>query len=244
MRRFQIYLSLSLLASAAGVVACDDTDGEGTDDVADADADADGDGDGDDATDDATTDADTTDTGNGCFTQPEECQRMIECLDVILPGQPLEDFAVDGSCWCDSTQENAMGCYTFCLDQLDAAVTQNPTVGECHGRYCPVEELNTEEPYGPGPCNANETDLSGLPLAGHYCAPDCGGVSQTCPEHTQTIAQGTCMWTGNPSNLCALRCYVDPYVFPSGTQCQCGATCKPYGGADGDGNARGVCTYD
>jgi hypothetical protein len=81
-------------------------------------------------------------------------------------------------------------------------------------------------------------------VAGSYCAPACGGVAMACPEHSQTIAQGTCMWSGNPDNLCALRCFVDPYIYESGTQCQCGAICRPYGGADADGNARGICTYD
>lgn len=243
MRRFQIYLSLSLLALAPGVVACDDTNDDTGDEASTGDGDT-GDGDG-----DTTGDGDTVDeTGdgdtNGCFEQPPECQQLIECLDVILPGQDLAKFQADGSCWCGSSQAEAQECYDFCLDQLDAAIMQNPTVGECHGRYCPVEELVTDEPYGPPPCAEGLTELGSLPVAGSYCAPACGGVAQACVEHSQTIAQGTCMFNGNPDDLCALRCYVDPYVFASGTQCQCGAVCRPYGGNDADGNARGICTYD
>ena len=80
----------------------------------------------------------------GCWEQPPECQRLIECLDVTLPGQDLTMFEADGSCWCGSTSDEANDCYQICLDQLDAAVSQNPTVPECHGRFCPLEDLATE----------------------------------------------------------------------------------------------------
>ncbi len=239
MRRFQIFFSVSLLSMTAGVIACDKGDDEGatTDDVGDGDGDTTTDtGDGDGAT--ATT---TTGDSGGCFDQPPECAQLIECLGVILPSQDLADYDVDGSCWC-GTEAEALECYDVCVSQLDAAITQNPTVGECHGRYCPIEELDAAQPYGPPPCTAPAVLMDSLPVAGSYCAPPCGGVAQACPEHTQTIAAGQCTWGGEP-NLCALSCYVDPFVFASGTQCQCGAVCQPYGGADGDGNLRGICTF-
>jgi hypothetical protein len=188
-------------------------------------------------------DESSSDTADGCIAQPEQCHRMIECLDTAYPGLDLSEFEVDGACWCGGMEE-AEDCLEVCLSQLDTVVTQYPTISECHGRYCPLEELNIDEPYGPSPCGAELTELLGLPVPGGYCAPDCDEVTQTCPGHSQTTAQGTCMFTGNPNNLCALRCYVDPYLFTLGNQCHCGAICRPYGGVDGDGHARGICTYD
>lgn len=198
--------------------------------------------DGESSDDEPTDGSDSNDDSSNCFEQPAECGQLIECLAVLLPGQDLGDFEPGGSCWC-GTEEEAAACYQTCVDQLESAVADNPTLVECHGRYCPIEELEPNEPYGPPPCANGLTLLDDLPVPGSYCAPACEGLAEACIEHSQTIAQGTCMWSGNP-NLCAMRCYVDPYIFASGTQCQCGATCQPYGGVDGDGNARGICTFE
>ena len=44
-------------------------------------------------------------------------------------------------------------------------------------------------------------------------------------------------------NYCASRCYVDP-EFHGGHQCACGATCQPHGSQDGEGQLRGLCTFE
>lgn len=240
MRRFQIFSTLSLLVLSATVFACDggDDDGDG-DTVGDGDGDSTGDGDGDTTAETTNGDGDT----NGCFEQPAECAQLIECLGVILPSQDLSAFEPDGSCWC-GTEAEAVECYNTCVQQLEVAVDQNPTEGACHGRTCPIEELDSEQPYGPPPCSGDSMELQGLPIAGSYCAPPCGGFAKDCPEHSQTIAEGTCYWNGGDNGYCALWCYVDPFIYASGTQCQCGATCQPYGPNDGSGNQRGICSFE
>jgi hypothetical protein len=239
MRRFQI-LSTLALTLCAGVVACDGGDDGGNDGVAEADTSS-TDPTGSEA--EAETTANTDNTDGGCFEQPAECAQLIECFGKILPNQDMSQFEAGGTCWCGTEQE-ALDCYNICVSQLEVAVEQNQTVGECHGRDCPLEELDAAQPYGPPPCSGDAMELQGLPVDGSYCAPPCGGFAKDCPEHSQTIAEGTCYWNGGDNGFCALWCYVDPYIYASGTQCQCGATCQPYGGADGSGNQRGICTFE
>ena len=69
------------------------------------------------------------------------------------------------------------------------------------------------------------------------------GLGNFCPNHDQTTAVGTCYIVLGDTNYCISRCYVDSEVI-GGTQCQCGATCQPYGGPDGEGNMRGLCTFE
>jgi hypothetical protein len=189
------------------------------------------------------TDEGESETGGSCYEQPAECAQLIECLGVLLPDQDLSQYEPGGACWCGSEAE-ALECYDTCVTQLELAIEQNPTIGECHGRYCPLEELDAAQPYGPPPCSGDAMELQGLPVDGSYCAPPCGGFAKDCPEHSQTIAEGTCYWNGGDNGFCALWCYVDPYIYASGTQCQCGATCQPYGPNDGDGNQRGICSFE
>jgi len=117
----------------------------------------------------------------------------------------------------------------------------------------PIEDLNPDEPFGPitnGSCpqyNGKDQlvaqNLFGTP--GGFCSPECSGIAETCPDHTQTVAKGTCFFNANNKKHCVAWCYVDSaQLFPSGTQCQCGATCQPYGPTDGEGNARGLCTFE
>jgi hypothetical protein len=175
---------------------------------------------------------------------------------VVIPDQ-LPDieaqFGEGGSCWCDNTEEAAQACFETCIEQLANAVEQNPTEPLCHGQYCPLEELDPEQPYGPvqnGSCPdygiSEQLALQnpfGLP--GSVCAPPCSGIANYCPGHPQTTAEGVCYLTVDDTNYCVTRCWVDPfYLGESGTQCQCGAICQPYGGADGEGNLRGICTYE
>jgi hypothetical protein len=83
--------------------------------------------------------------------------------------------------------------------------------------------------------------IGGVP--GGFCSPPCTGVANSCPEHTQTAAAGTCGLNLGGEDHCFSRCWVDPNVI-GGTQCQCGATCQPSGGPDGEGNLRGICTFE
>ncbi len=190
-----------------------------------------------------------------CVDPPQECLRLVECVDAIAPEQRLEveqRYGAEGSCWCGTVDEiNA--CYTTCLSQLDAAITNYPTESACHPRSCELDELNRDEPYGPvedGSC-PTLMGLEQIPLEqplglpGSVCAPPCAGIAQTCWDHSQTVAAGTCMLTIGDENYCVARCWVNSaQIYPSGTQCQCGATCQPHGGADGEGNLRGICTFE
>ena len=124
-----------------------------------------------------------------------------------------------------------------------------PSVDGQHGGY--LEELDTEQPYGKpdnGSCpNWGQSAQLALDnpfgVPGSVCSPKCSGIANYCPEHTQTAADGTCMiQVGNDAH-CLNRCWVDHTVV-GGTQCQCGATCQPYGGPDGEGNLRGICTFE
>jgi hypothetical protein len=82
-------------------------------------------------------------------------------------------------------------------------------------------------------------------LPGSVCAPACSGIAQSCPNHSQTAAPGTCYLAVGGTNYCVSRCYVDSAViFPGSAQCQCGATCQPHGPSDGEGNLRGICTFE
>lgn len=191
-----------------------------------------------------------------CWDAPEKCLQLLECASVISPDQleALEaQYGEDGSCWCGTTEAEALACYETCVDQLANAIEQNPTEPRCHGQYCPIEELDPDQPYGPvtdGTCpnygNSPQLALQqpfGLP--GSVCSPKCGGIAKFCPDHPQTTADGTCYVVVEETEYCVTRCWVDPLQFgPTGTQCQCGARCQPFGGPDGEGNQRGICTFE
>lgn len=245
MRRFPL-ISITFLALSFGLVACDNGKDDSSSENAD---DTTGDGDGDSG------DGDTGDGDGeaGCFDAPAECLRFVECIGAIVPDQQATvegQFGEDGSCWCGTEQE-AQDCYKTCIDQLDTAIENNPTVSACHESKCSIDELDPEQPYGPI-TNGSCPDWNGKPqqpfdgplgLPGGYCAPECSGIAMSCPEHTQTSADGTCYLIAGDKSYCVSLCWVDPTVV-GGTQCQCGATCQPYGGPDGDGNLRGICTFE
>jgi hypothetical protein len=191
-----------------------------------------------------------------CWDAPKQCLQLLECASAIFPDelQALEaEYGEEGSCWCGSTEAEAQDCFASCVDRLDQAIEQNPTEPLCHGQYCPIEELDLTQPYGPvtdGNCpnygNSPQLALTNpFGLSGSVCAPKCGGIAKLCPEHTQTTADGTCFLSIGDTDYCVSRCWVDPLQFgASGTQCQCGARCQPYGGPDGEGNLRGICTFE
>ena len=191
-----------------------------------------------------------------CWSAPKECRQLLECVSASNPAQlqALEvQYGEGGSCWCDTSQPEAQACYESCVDQLAQAIEQNPTEPRCHGRYCAIEELDPTQPYGPvaedGSCpnygNSPQLPLQNpFDLPGSVCAPKCGGIAKYCPEHTQTTADGTCYVVVDDVQYCVARCWVDPLHFgPTGTQCQCGARCQPFGGPDAEGNLRGICTF-
>jgi hypothetical protein len=201
-------------------------------------------------------DNDNGDASQQCWDAPAECLQLLECASVLVPEQ-LEALAAQygegGSCWCDNTEAAAQTCYETCVEQLRQAIEQNPTEPLCHGQYCPIEELDPEQPYGPvsdGTCpnygNSPQLPLQNpFSLPGSVCAPKCGGIAKLCPDHPQTTADGTCYIAMGDTDYCVARCWVDPMYFgASGTQCQCGARCQPFGGPDGEGNLRGICTFE
>jgi hypothetical protein len=233
------------LALSFGLVACDGDDGSEMADTNNA-TESNGDGDG-----DATGDGDGD--GDGCVEPPEQCLRFVECIGAIVPEQqPAVEaqYGAEGSCWCDGV-DAANECFTTCVQQLDTAITNNPTESACHASSCSLDELDPAEPYGPivgGACS----DWNGNPqvptqnlfgIAGGFCSPACGGIAKSCPEHSQTSAKGTCGFVSNGVEQCMSQCWVDPTII-GGTQCQCGATCQPSGGPDGEGNLRGICTFE
>lgn len=191
-----------------------------------------------------------------CWDAPEKCLQWIECAGVLQPDQQSAlqaEYGEMGSCWCGTTEAQAQECYKTCVSQLGEAVEQHPTEPLCHGRYCTLDQLDPEQAYGPvvdGACpnygNSPQLPLQnpfGLP--GSVCAPKCGGIAKLCPEHTQTTAAGTCYIQFEGTDYCLPRCWVNPYHFgATGTQCQCGARCQPFGGTDAEGNLRGICTFE
>jgi len=204
---------------------------------------------------DAGGDGDPTCTAN--HEVPEDCLRFVECIGAIVPDQRASTeakYGANGSCWCGSNEE-AIACFKTCIDEVDKAREAHPTVQACHKSSCTLDELDQTQPYGPiqaGSCpawnpgggvsypQAPVTDPFGV--VGSYCAPPCSGVTNACPQHPQTSASGTCSLLVGGSEHCSLRCYVDSTII-GGTQCHCGATCKPHGGPDGEGNQRGTCLF-
>ena len=245
MRKFPlISITFLGLALSFGLVACDGGDDEGSE-AAD---DTTGDGDGDETPGDGDGDGD-----GECFEAPPECLRFVSCIGAIVPEQQAgveAEYGAEGSCWC-GTEDEAVECYQTCVAQLDLAIENNPTVSACHENSCALEDLDPTQPYGPI-TNNSCSDWNGNPqmpfqnpfgLEGGFCAPACSGLAMACPEHSQTSADGTCYIIVGEDSYCASRCYVDPTII-GGTQCQCGATCQPHGGADGEGNLRGICTFE
>jgi hypothetical protein len=248
-------LALSLTATACGddgemeTMATGETteNGDGDGDSGDGDGDGDtmGDGDG--------------DTSSECFNQPPICDRFIRCIGALVPSQLAtveEQFGPMGSCWCGATEDEAQACYETCVEQIDNALATEPTEQACHEEVCGIEELDPDQPYGPienGACAPylseqgepiEQTPFMGpLGLPGGFCAPACSGLANYCPESSQTSAQGTCYLQAGGELYCVSYCYVDSEVV-GGHQCQCGATCQPYGGPDGEGNMRGICTFE
>jgi hypothetical protein len=255
----QKYALLATILLPCTLLACAD-DGEPTAEATTQGETGDGDGDGDGV---GYGDGDGDGNGDGdggaqvCWDAPQTCLDFIQCAEAVVPQQidAIEaQFGVGGSCWCDNTEEAAQACYETCREQLASAVEDNPTEPLCHGQYCPIEELDPTQPYGPvtdGTCpnfgnNSPQRPVEnpfGLP--GSFCAPKCSGIAKYCVDHPQTIAEGTCFLTIDDTDYCVARCWVDPYhLGKTGTQCQCGARCQPYGAPDGDGNLRGICTYE
>ena len=204
-------------------------------------------------------DGDATTTGGECFNQPDLCAQFVRCIGALVPGQAEQveaQYGEMGSCWCGSTEDEAQTCYETCFEQVETAIKNNPTVAECHENYCTIDELDTTQPYGPingGSCDdfigeqgdpiAQQPVDAPFGLPGGYCAPACSGLANYCPDHTQTTADGTCYLQLGDTAYCAARCWVDPTIV-GGTQCPCGATCQPQGAPDGEGNMRGLCTFE
>lgn len=254
MRTFPLISSTLLgLVLALGATACGDSAG---DEMATTDETTDGPGDG-----DPSGDGDPETTGPvGCFEQPEICAQFVSCIGGLVPAQ-LElvesQYGPEGSCWCGATDDEAQACYETCIEEVDKAISgAGATVPQCHENWCTLDELDPDQPYGPvvgGACSPYKgpqgDDITQFPMMapagvmGNYCAPLCSGIANACPEHNQTSAQGTCYLNGPDGPLCASRCYVDPTII-GGTQCQCGAICRPQGNPDGEGNMRGLCTFD
>jgi hypothetical protein len=183
---------------------------------------------------------------------PEDCLTFVRCVGALFPAEQEAAAALygpNGTCWCGS-QAEAMNCQQECITQLENALDQYPTVAECHDEYCTLTDLDPSQPYGPvdnGACPAWNASpqapiVEPLGLPGSFCAPPCSGVSKFCPDHNQTSAEGTCYLTLGNQDYCVSRCYVDPTLI-GGSQCQCGATCQPYG-SDGEGYLRGICTFE
>ena len=206
----------------------------------------------------STTTSDTTTSESGesegsCFDAPELCLKLVECIDAIAPSQSesaAAQFGEDGSCWC-GTEDEAQACYETCFNQLELALENYPTEPACQDSYCTLDELDAEQPYGKpvdGACPnwGNDPQLvadAPLGLPGSVCMPECSGIAKYCPEHSQSSAEGVCYLASGGVDYCALRCWVDSTVV-GGTQCPCGARCQPHGAPDGEGNQRGICTFE
>jgi len=182
---------------------------------------------------------------------------FVQCIGAIVPDQLASTdakYGAEGSCWC-GTQDEAIACYTTCIEQVEKARESNPTQQACHKSSCTLDELDPTQPYGPiqnGACPVwdpgSGTTYTQVPVnnpfgvSGSYCSPPCTGIANTCTQHPQTSASGTCSLIVGGQEHCSLRCWVDSTVI-GGTQCHCGATCKPHGGPDGEGNLRGTCLF-
>jgi hypothetical protein len=239
------------LALSLSVSACDNGGDEAADTMNEETETGDGDpGDG---------DPGDGDGDGGCVAQqPPECALFVDCISTIVPSQQeaVEAmYGLDGSCWCGTVDE-ANECFATCVAEVEKALESHPTVNACHQNKCTLEELDATQPYGPivnGAC-APFTSEQGEPIdqmpfmnplgvPGGVCAPGCSGLANYCPDSTQTSATGTCYLQSGGELYCVSRCYVDSTVL-GGTQCQCGATCQPQGAPDGEGNMRGICTFE
>lgn len=256
MRHFSL-ITLSLLGVLT-LAACPAGDDE-ADTMADTTTgpDGDGDGDGDPGDGDGEPGDGDGDTGE-CFEQPAICAQFVRCVAALAPDSAMtveEQYGADGSCWC-GTDAEANECYNTCISQVADALEGFPTEAECHESVCYLEDLDPTQPYGPimnGSCpdytSAQDEMIPQMPIMnpigvpGGFCSPQCSGLANYCPEHTQTSAQGTCYLVLGQDNYCITRCYVDSTIV-GGTQCQCGATCQPQGAPDGEGNMRGICTFE
>lgn len=195
--------------------------------------------------------ADTTDE---CVVQPDACAQFVRCITTIDPSQAevLEArYGESGSCWC-GPEADPEGCTSLCVDETNAAIEQYPHEGRCYPEACDLEELDPEQPYGPvvdGECPEYSSFFQQTPfvnpfgLPGSFCAPLHGGIADYCPPHSQTTAKGAGYIGMGSSSYCALRCYLDPIML-GGAQCPCGARCQPHGSPDGEGNLRGLCTFE
>lgn len=252
MRKFPL-LSASFLALTM-IAGCPSDDG-GDDSTSNADSTA-----GDENGENDNGENDNGSEGSECFEAPELeiCERFIACLDQIAPGQgasQVDKYGPDGSCWCNSTEEEALECLSTCQEEIAKALVNFPTANACHESYCTLDELDPAQPYGlPEGGSCADFDWNGAPypqieianplgVPGTFCSPACSGIANACPDSSQTSAEGTCFIAQGDTNYCISRCYVDSTVI-GGTQCQCGATCQPYGGPDGEGNMRGICTFE
>jgi hypothetical protein len=247
MRKYPlISITLLGLTLSFGLAACDGGGGEGAD-SADSTTNDPGDGDP------TTGDGDTTDPTDGCIEAPEICLRMVNCIGAILPSQSEDieaQYGEDGSCWCNGV-DAANECFTFCTNQVDTAIKNYPTESACHASVCSLDELDPDQPYGPiqgascpewnGLTQIPASNLFGTP--GSFCSPECPGIAKNCPQHPQTAAAGSCYFSSGGKDHCVLRCWVDPTII-GGTQCHCGARCQPHGPPDGEGNQRGICTFE
>jgi hypothetical protein len=256
MRKFTLFTApFFALALSLSMSACSD-DGGAEASTTNAETSA-GDGDG-----DTNGDGDGASTGDGdgdgaCYPQPPECALFVSCIGAVVPSQletVEENFGPDGTCWC-GTEEEAQDCFETCVTQVETALKNNPTETACQEEVCTLDELDPTQPYGPvvnGACSDYTTDqgvmapqvpvMNPLGLPGSFCSPKCSGLANYCPESNQTSAEGTCYLTLGMDNHCISRCYVDSTLI-GGTQCQCGARCQPQG-TDGEGNMRGICTFE
>ncbi|PRP98112.1 hypothetical protein [Enhygromyxa salina] len=254
MRKFPLITTMFVgLALSISIAACDGGD-DGSEMAADTSS---GDGDGDPGDGDPG-DGDGDPTGGECFPQPPICEQFVRCIAAVVPGQAElveAQYGAEGSCWC-GTSEEAQKCYETCGAEVEKAKLSSPTESQCHDEVCPIEELNPDEPYGPiegGNCSdyigpqgnpIAQTPFDGpLGISGGFCSPACSGLADYCPGHKQTSAQGTCYLVGPNDNFCVARCYVNS-EFLGGHQCQCGAKCQPQGSPDGEGQMRGLCTFE
>lgn len=197
---------------------------------------------------DTGTEADTDTGADPCFETPPECERFLECFRAVAPEQPEPEL----DCLC-GTEAEAAACKQACIDGLEQAIEARPTEPACHESSCGLGELDPDAPYGPvidgacplyGPSGSWQIPvIQPLGLPGHFCAPIHGGIANYCPDPPQTTAEGIgYLWVA-PHSLCVSRCWVDPTLY-GGNQCQCGARCQPHGNPDGEGNLRGICTFE
>lgn len=100
--------------------------------------------------DDSNAEAESSEDTGSCINQPKQCAELVACLEVVLPDIDVSSIEAGGSCWCDSTPQEAQACAEHCVSQLEIVEKQFPDVEECGGGGSNDDDPTTGDGDGDG----------------------------------------------------------------------------------------------